>query len=74
MEQVLKELQKINSRLESLENKINFIQNQTAKLAEGQTEIFNEIKEIKERLNFNAHKLQETEFELFKLKKEKKPV
>lgn len=52
-----------------IEGKQEIIYEHTARLSEYHTEVTNEIENVKDRLDFNTHKITETEREIFILKR-----
>lgn len=67
IENEIKDLKDSTSRIET---KQQIIYEHTARLSQYHTEVKNEIENVKDRLQFNTHKLTETELEIFKLKKQ----
>lgn len=63
------DLQILKDTTTRMESKQLIIYDQTGKLSEYHTEVKTGLEDIKDRLNFNTHKLTETELEIFKLKK-----
>ena len=67
VEEGVGELKATTSRIEA---KQQVIYEQTGKLSEYHSELKNGLEDVKDRLQFNTHKLTETELEIFKLKKQ----